>query len=598
MKKFYFLFVAVLMAIGINAQTTLLDEDFSSITTGNNTSTGGSSTQWNGNDSFPVVVRAYQAGGAVKIGASGNPGSITSKSLDLSTDEGEFTLSFDVKGWTNVEGQIKVSVTGQEDVTKTYTATISDNFETITIDYTGGQADSQITIATTAKRAFIDNIKVITKGSNPDPTPSITADPTSFDFGQIVVDESSTASDIAVTGENLADAPTYSVTGTDAADFAVTGTLTTDGGTLSVIFTPSSAGAKSAELMITSGSASATVALSGTGKEETPAGSYSETFETQTALTGSYANGSFAGEAEGVTVNYVDARNEDTFGITGKGMIFKTNTGSSEFVIPNGVGTFTFEYRKAYSGGSNNRSLTLWVNGEQVAVTPTFGEAGTDTTVHSFSYDVNTTGSVSVKIANAGAQVTIDNVLWTGYEAAAPVLDADATSLDFAQVEVTTTSEAKTVTITGENLTEVPTYVISGTDAADFSAEGTLTTDGGTLNITFAPTTTGAKSAVLTITSGDLTKTVDLTGEAVEEGTLAVNNVITKVSLVKNTSVDNEIIFAQDAKVSLVNMNGQVVKTAQVSANQTLNVAALPKGVYVVTAVVNGKAVSQKIIKK
>ncbi len=71
-----------------------------------------------------------------------------------------------------------------------------------------------------------------------------------------------------------------------------------------------------------------------------------------------------------------------------------------------------------------------------------------------------------------------------------------------------------------------------------------------------------------------------------------------KANLVKNTIVSNELIFGAAAKVSVVNMNGQVVKTAEVSDNSRLDVSALPKGAYVVTGVVNGQAVSQKIIKK
>lgn len=71
-----------------------------------------------------------------------------------------------------------------------------------------------------------------------------------------------------------------------------------------------------------------------------------------------------------------------------------------------------------------------------------------------------------------------------------------------------------------------------------------------------------------------------------------------KVNLVKNTVVANEIIFGQDAKVSVINMAGQVVKTAEVKENARLDVSNLAKGTYIVTATVNGKAVSQKIIKK
>lgn len=71
-----------------------------------------------------------------------------------------------------------------------------------------------------------------------------------------------------------------------------------------------------------------------------------------------------------------------------------------------------------------------------------------------------------------------------------------------------------------------------------------------------------------------------------------------KETLVKNTVVTNEVSFLKDTKVQIINLNGQVVKTASVKENQSLNVSELPKGVYIVTGVVDGKAVSQKVIKK
>lgn len=79
---------------------------------------------------------------------------------------------------------------------------------------------------------------------------------------------------------------------------------------------------------------------------------------------------------------------------------------------------------------------------------------------------------------------------------------------------------------------------------------------------------------------------------------LAVGDVnATKANLVKNTVVANEIIFGETAKVSVLNMAGQVVKTADVSDNSRLNISELSKGMYIVTATVNGQKVSQKIIK-
>ncbi len=79
---------------------------------------------------------------------------------------------------------------------------------------------------------------------------------------------------------------------------------------------------------------------------------------------------------------------------------------------------------------------------------------------------------------------------------------------------------------------------------------------------------------------------------------LAVTDIYgTGVKLVKNTNVNNTIVFGAKANVQIVNANGQVVKTAAVSENSNLDVSSLAKGMYIVTAEVNGQKVSQKIIK-
>lgn len=164
MKKLYSLVAIALFSVAAVAQTTLLSEDFASITTGDNTTTSGSGTIWAGNANFPDAgnVRAYQAGGAVKLGTASLVGSITTKPLDLSTDAGNFTVTFDVKGWTTVEGDIIVTVSGMTPTTVPYTATRTDAFQNITLTFGGGTAGSTITIATSAKRAFIDNVAVTT----------------------------------------------------------------------------------------------------------------------------------------------------------------------------------------------------------------------------------------------------------------------------------------------------------------------------------------------------------------------------------------------------------------------------------------------------
>lgn len=92
---------------------------------------------------------------------------------------------------------------------------------------------------------------------------------------------------------------------------------------------------------------------------------------------------------------------------------------------------------------------------------------------------------------------------------------------------------------------------------------------------------------------------VVIAGESIYDATLAVGDLnATKIDLVKNTVVFNDIIFGQSTKVTLTNMNGQVLRTVDVVENSKLNISELPKGVYIVTANINGKSVSQKIIKK
>lgn len=80
-----------------------------------------------------------------------------------------------------------------------------------------------------------------------------------------------------------------------------------------------------------------------------------------------------------------------------------------------------------------------------------------------------------------------------------------------------------------------------------------------------------------------------------------IDNIKEKNIFLKNTMVDNTLSFQTkgNASVKVYNANGQLVKTANVTAqNANVNVANLPKGNYVVTAELNGETVSQKILKK
>lgn len=153
-----------------------------------------------------------------------------------------------------------------------------------------------------------------------------------------------------------------------------------------------------------------------------------ETFETQNVLNTAYSDGNFQSEVPGVTVNFVHARDEglgsnDNYSINGRGIMLRRadEPSSVEFVIPNGVGSFSFYYRKAFTGASF-RQLSLLADGSEVGQTPQFGgSSGADDTVHSMTVYVNKPGEVRMKItypagtAKGNRQTTIDNVSWTAF---------------------------------------------------------------------------------------------------------------------------------------------------------------------------------------
>lgn len=186
---------------GGGPSTNLLSEDFASITTGDNTSNTGSGTAWTGNTNFPIVDRAYQAGGVVKLGSGSAIGSITSKTIDLSGNGGVFKVSFKVKGWTTVEGGIKVTVTGLPSQTVTYTSVMAGSFETKVLDFIGGTTNSTVKFETTSRRAYLDDILVYYESGST--TPAINASGTLAAVSTTYGTASSTPTSFTLSGTDI-----------------------------------------------------------------------------------------------------------------------------------------------------------------------------------------------------------------------------------------------------------------------------------------------------------------------------------------------------------------------------------------------------------
>jgi len=276
--KVLFLCLAFLgMNSNVFSQTVLLTEAFGTASSGNSTATSGSSTVWSVSNNFSASSTVYQAGGSVRLGSGSATGSLTSKTLNLSTDGGSFTVQFDVKGWSSVEGNIRVTATGLTAQTSTYTAKMGDTFETKTLSFTGGTANSTVKIETTAGRAFIDNL-VITTVVPPTITPSVTS-LTAFantNVGAQSTSKSFTLSGARLTANLVVTAPTDYKVSKDNVTFTQSITYTPASGTVAsttayVRFEPTSPILREGNVAFTStGATTQNISVSGTGISTSP----------------------------------------------------------------------------------------------------------------------------------------------------------------------------------------------------------------------------------------------------------------------------------------------------------------------------------------
>jgi subtilisin-like proprotein convertase family protein len=254
--------------------TPVLSENFSTLTSGGDTATTGtgspSSSEVTSNltSNFPTSTKAYSAGGTVKLGSSNASGSITTKSLNLSA--GNYTVAFKVKGWTTVEGNITVTPSSGTAQTVPYSANISSAYESKSLSFTGGTANTTVTIATTAKRAFIDDV-VISTGSGGGNTTGLSLSLSPSTFSEAAGANASTAT-LSITqapAQNL----TATLTSSDTSELTVPATATIPAGQTTVTFPVAavddaiSDGPQTVTITASSGNLNATTAATVTDNE-------------------------------------------------------------------------------------------------------------------------------------------------------------------------------------------------------------------------------------------------------------------------------------------------------------------------------------------
>lgn len=168
MKRASLLLLSILLAFcGLNAQTVVLSEDFSAITDSsgytitNNLDQYTQMPGWTGDWVYP-------SNGKVKLGKAAEAGYIQTPALDLSANNGQFTVTFDAKAWNGDATNLFVEVNG---VPYTVEGLSTSAFQTFSVPFSGG------TNATTIKfqgfqdsrgRFFLDNVVVTSQELGPD----------------------------------------------------------------------------------------------------------------------------------------------------------------------------------------------------------------------------------------------------------------------------------------------------------------------------------------------------------------------------------------------------------------------------------------------
>ncbi|MDY6411768.1 MAG: choice-of-anchor J domain-containing protein [Bacteroidales bacterium] len=337
-----------------------------------------------------------------------------------------------------------------------------------TDQWTNGAGHGAKTFGTHGKINAIKGIQYILGATS---GPTITATPTSIDFGNVTAGTTTTQT-FTVTGENLEGNISLSKSGNNYTIDKTSISKNSDGSasaTVTVTFAPTANVSQTYTGTVTltsSNASSVTVSLTGKGVYTAP------------AITANPTSLSFTGNSgttytKTVTVTGTNLQGNITAAISGDANGFYS-------VSPTTITS---------SNGSASRTVTVtWA--------PTAGGTSTANLV----LTTTGTGASSVTVPITGT-------------AQGPTITANPTSVTFTGAYATRTY-TQAVTVTGTNLTQNITASISGANV--YSIDNTsLTTTGGTITVTYAPIAAGNTTATLTLSStGASSVTVPITGTA------------------------------------------------------------------------------------
>ena len=172
-RAFLLLFCSLFAIFSLNAQTVVLEENFSLVGADSNHSVYNNLDQytqipgWTGN-------WVYTSTEKLRVGKSSAGGFLMTPALNLSGNNGSFTVTFDVKAWSasnECTNMYVLVVNGTDSVVETVNGLSTSQFQTITLPFTGGANGTKIKFKSyqeTKARFFIDNIVITSVESGPD----------------------------------------------------------------------------------------------------------------------------------------------------------------------------------------------------------------------------------------------------------------------------------------------------------------------------------------------------------------------------------------------------------------------------------------------
>ncbi len=360
---------------------------------------------------------AYSNGGCLKFGSNNNAGSMTSGSIALT---GSGILTFYLKKYGSDTGKLNVTVTGATADVNQFTPSAS--WTLCTVNLTNATGNVTITLATSSKRAYVDEITLSAASTPVDATPELITDPESLTFEAEA--NASQVKTFGVLGADLTGNVTVSLTDANQV-FSITPTTISkadaeEGATVSVTFTPTTAGSFTGTVTLTSaGAEPVTVSLSATATESTtpvdptPSGT-TMLYESLSGYSGNDGTNEISN-----TYQYLDYKNwaslskvyagGDSHDQGNSGCLkFGTSSAIGSLTSGNisltGSGTLTF-YLKKYNTDSGKLNVT--VTGATADVTE-FTPA-TDWTLCTVNI-TNATGAVTITLATSSKRAYVDEI--------------------------------------------------------------------------------------------------------------------------------------------------------------------------------------------